>query len=449
MIDMIIGLTAFLSSIVKVIIDHLKVHVSNVNSSTKFFADDTSLFSIVHDPTISAFELNHDLNLIHQWARQWKMSFNPDPTKPAEEILFSVKRNSPIHPPIFYNGTEVKRVLTYKHLGLIFDPKLSFYSHIDEISATARKGIGLIKHLRPYLPVSSLEQIYKMRIRSLFDYCDYIFHIPALNNNSSTDINLNYVMDSLESLQYQAAIAVTGTWKGTNRDKIYDQLGWETLHNRREFRRLTQFYKIMNNLTPEYLAKPIPNPHSHLFGPRSTNVIPPIYCRNDRYKCSFYPDAIDKWNKVGVEMRSIQKISDFKTSIVDIIRPPKKEIFSIHNPEGSKHLYQLRVGLSPLRSHKFAHNFQDTPSNFCLCGIGIEETAHYLFLCPYFADQRNRLFSLVTTIYQDFSSLSTTEKVNALLYGINGLNNIQNTNILNATINFILGSGRFSRDSSS
>ena len=145
MIDMIIGLTAFLSSIVKVIIDHLKVHVSNVNSSTKFFADDTSLFSIVHDPTISAFELNHDLNLIHQWARQWKMSFNPDPTKPAEEILFSVKRNSPIHPPIFYNGTEVKRVLTYKHLGLIFDPKLSFYSHIDEISATARKGIGLIK----------------------------------------------------------------------------------------------------------------------------------------------------------------------------------------------------------------------------------------------------------------------------------------------------------------
>ena len=112
-------------------------------------------------------------------------------------------------------------------------------------------------------------------------------------------------------------------------------------------------------------------------------------------------------------------------------------------------MYQLRVGLSPLRSHKFAHNFQDTPSNFCLCGIGIEDTAHYLIVCPYFADQRNKLFSLVISIYQDFSNLSTTEKVNALLYGINGLNNIQNTNILNATINFILDSGRFSRETSS
>ena len=93
-----------------------------IKSKIKFFADDTSLFSIVHDPTISASELNHDLNLIYQWARQWKMRFNPDPTKTAEEILFSVKRNSPHHPPIFYKGTEVKRVLTHKHLGLIFDP---------------------------------------------------------------------------------------------------------------------------------------------------------------------------------------------------------------------------------------------------------------------------------------------------------------------------------------
>ena len=85
----------------------------------------------------------------------------------------------------------------------------------------------------------------------------------------------------------------------------------------------------MNNLTPKYLKEPIPDPHSHLFGPRSTNVIPPIYCRNDRYKRSFYPDAIDKWNNIGVECRSIEKISDFKVSIVDIIRPPKKR-FSMY-----------------------------------------------------------------------------------------------------------------------
>ena len=60
-------------------------------------------------------------------------------------------------------------------------------------------------------------------------------------------------MNVLERTQYQAALAVSGAWKGTNRYKIYEELGWESLDQRRFFRRLTQFYKIMNNLTPEYL----------------------------------------------------------------------------------------------------------------------------------------------------------------------------------------------------
>ena len=52
-----------------------------MKSKIKFFADDTILLSVVHDPSNSALELNHDLQLINNWAYQWKMSFNPEPTK--------------------------------------------------------------------------------------------------------------------------------------------------------------------------------------------------------------------------------------------------------------------------------------------------------------------------------------------------------------------------------
>ena len=69
-------------------------------------------------------------------------------------------------------------------------------------------------------------------------------------------------MNTLESIQYQATLAVTGAWKGTSRDKIYEQLGWESLHNRHVFRRLTPFYKITNDLTQPYLKEPVPN-HLH------------------------------------------------------------------------------------------------------------------------------------------------------------------------------------------
>ena len=55
------------------------------------FADDTSLFSIVHDVTISSSELNSDLAKISEWDFKWKMSFNSDPSKPAQEVIFSRK----------------------------------------------------------------------------------------------------------------------------------------------------------------------------------------------------------------------------------------------------------------------------------------------------------------------------------------------------------------------
>ena len=67
----------------------------NIKSNIKFFADDSMLFSIVKDPVISADDLNHDLNIIYQWAHQWKMEFNPDPTKQANDVLFSCKKSCP------------------------------------------------------------------------------------------------------------------------------------------------------------------------------------------------------------------------------------------------------------------------------------------------------------------------------------------------------------------
>ena len=52
-------------------------------------------------------------------------------------------------------------------------------------------------------------------------------------------------MNVLESTQYQAALAVTGAWRGSNTDKMYEELGWESLHHRRNFRRLSMYYKIV------------------------------------------------------------------------------------------------------------------------------------------------------------------------------------------------------------
>ena len=52
-----------------------------LSSNAKVFANDTSLFYVIHDGNTSALELNGDLAKINGWAFQWKMSFKPDPKK--------------------------------------------------------------------------------------------------------------------------------------------------------------------------------------------------------------------------------------------------------------------------------------------------------------------------------------------------------------------------------
>jgi len=68
----------------------------------------------------------------------------------------------------------------------------------------------------------------------------------------------NYLMELTEKVQYQAALAVTGAWQGTDRVKLYEELGWESLTDRRLYRRILQMHKIFDGQTPSYLREKLP-----------------------------------------------------------------------------------------------------------------------------------------------------------------------------------------------
>ena len=74
----------------------------NLSANVKLFADDTSLFSVVHDITTSSCDLNYDLNRVREWAFQWKMSLNPEPSKQAQEVIFTRKLQKKRLPPIIF-----------------------------------------------------------------------------------------------------------------------------------------------------------------------------------------------------------------------------------------------------------------------------------------------------------------------------------------------------------
>ena len=76
------------------------------------------------------------------------MLFNPDPTKQAQEVLFSRKKNTQNHPTLSINNIQVERASSRKHLGLKLDERLSFKQHIESAIAKIHKGVAVIKKLR-------------------------------------------------------------------------------------------------------------------------------------------------------------------------------------------------------------------------------------------------------------------------------------------------------------
>ena len=131
---------------------YIKDLSDNLASNPKSFADDTSLFSVVKNVDASNIDLNNDLKKIGEWAFQWKMSFNPDPNKQAQELIFSRKVQTTNHPSLFFNENVVPKTTLQKHLGMFLDSKLNFSEHLKTIFQKTNKTIGLLRKLQTRLP---------------------------------------------------------------------------------------------------------------------------------------------------------------------------------------------------------------------------------------------------------------------------------------------------------
>ena len=130
--------------------------LNQLKSSVKLLADSTSLFTVVKDKNKSANIFSNDLLLISKWAYNRKMFFNPDSSKPAQEVPFSRKTKIHIDPTKSLNNIQVERASHHKHLVVLLDEKFNFKQHTD---TTVLKGISVIKKLRHSLPRKSLMKI--------------------------------------------------------------------------------------------------------------------------------------------------------------------------------------------------------------------------------------------------------------------------------------------------
>ena len=276
---------------------------------------------------------------------------------------------------MLFKNNNVFQVHSQTHLGIILDVQLTFEEHLKNVFNKANKTIGHLKKLSNLLPRQALVTIYKAFIRPHLDYGDVLYD-QAFNNSFHA---------KMESIQYNACLAITGAIRGTSREKIYQELGLESLQLRRWCRKLCLFYKVFKNEHPKYLFNLIPVGCTLHATRTETNI--PLIKTAKLFQKFVHLSVIIEWNNIDSNLRNSKSISVFKEKILNFIRPSPNSVFDIHNPRGIKLITRLRLGLSYLKEHKLKHSFQDTTDPLCNCCQDIEPPTHFFLYYPFFINE--------------------------------------------------------------
>ena len=193
----------------------------------------------------------------------------------------------------------------------------------------------------------------------------------------------------LEPIQYNAALVVTGAIRGSSREKLYQELGLESLKQRHSFRKLYYFFNITKNQSPKYLSDTIPTPRTAYKTRNNISNIPRFNVKQNFLKNSFFPSTVIEWNNLDTSIRSSESLARFKKSILQFIRSTPNRTFNCHSPIGIKLISTLGLGLNHLRDHEFKHNFLDCLNPISCYGKDIETTVHYLLHCLFFPDKKS------------------------------------------------------------
>ena len=226
-------------------------------------------------------------------------------------------KNATTHPPLFFNNSEIKLSSNQKHLELTLD-KTSFNEHINDKTDQTNKGVGLLWKLQTIQPRNSLLTIYKLLIRRLLDYADMIYDQPSNASFSK----------KTKSIQYNAALAITGAIKGSSCENLYQALRLEYLYRRRWARRLYLLCNFFSTGQPCYIYDLLPPMISSRWDVNSLNL---VFCKYEYFKISFIPKVIYEWNKLDPDIRSSASYSLYRNTLLTFVRPAQRKTFHIND----------------------------------------------------------------------------------------------------------------------
>ena len=194
---------------------------------------------------------------------------------------------------------------------MIFYSKLSFEEPLKSVLKKISGTVSLLQKFKGILSRTSLIAIYKSFTRTHLDCGDIIYDETLIES----------FHQRIESVQYNAAIAITSAIRGTSSEKLYQELGLESPRSRRWLRKLCLFYKIDKNKSPSCLYSSIPG-SVKFYSTRSSQIdnISNIKTRSNFFKNYFFPSTITEWKKLDRDICNSDSLNVFKLYLLKFVR---------------------------------------------------------------------------------------------------------------------------------
>ena len=215
---------------------------------------------------------------INKWTFQWKMSFNPDPSKRAPKFFLTEKlRRFLIFHYVLITALSWKPIpkiplqISWCLINILGTFESNYYQGKQSYRTFAKIAKTLLRLV--------LITMCKALVRPHLNYGDMIY-----------DEAYNEIFHwKLRSIQYNACLALSGAITGLSREKLYHKLGLESFQRWHWYKKLCLFYKTFKENKHVYLFNLIPIKKLD-YNTRNINKITLLHTKNNFFKhCFFHP----------------------------------------------------------------------------------------------------------------------------------------------------------------
>ena len=273
----------------------------SAESDINMFADDIALYRIIQ----TAIDYQHfqdDIDAVEACINSKKLKFNAEKCK---MMLITRKNTKSLPPPqLTLNGNVLKRVYSYRYLGITLTSNMSWSPHVAETCNKTRRLVGLLyRRFHQYSNSTTLINLYRSFIRPHLEYASIVWN-PGLKGET----------EAIENVQKFALRMCTRSWN-SDYEELLATADLPSLKDRRSRACLCHLFKIIHGIT-EFADAPLTNQISN-YNTRSSGK--PVFCiprpRTLSYQHSFFPSTIRNWNNLPREIANSTSISSFKNLI--------------------------------------------------------------------------------------------------------------------------------------